>query len=144
LRERITDISLLVGYLIDRYAQKAGKKIRNIDKKTMELFHAYDWPGNIRELQNVVERAVILSEGETFFVDESWLARATPKLAAASVPLVTDLAEREKATIENALREAEGLVSGPTGAAAKLGVPRQTLESKIRRLGIKRHSFKTS
>jgi formate hydrogenlyase transcriptional activator len=110
----------------------------------MELFHAYDWPGNIRELQNVVERAVILSEGEIFFVDESWLARATPKLAAASVPLVTDLAEREKATIENALREAEGLVSGPTGAAAKLGVPRQTLESKIRKLGIKRHSFKVS
>jgi formate hydrogenlyase transcriptional activator len=144
LRERIADISLLVGYLIDRYAQKVGKKIRNIDKKTMELFHAYDWPGNIRELQNVVERAVILSEGETFFVDESWLARATPKLAAASVPLVTDLAEREKATIENALREAEGLVSGPTGAAAKLGVPRQTLESKIRKLGIKRHSFKVS
>jgi formate hydrogenlyase transcriptional activator len=144
LRERVTDISLLVGYLIDRYAQKAGKKIRNIDKKTMELFHAYDWPGNIRELQNVVERAVILSEGETFFVDESWLARATPKLAAASVPLAADLAEREKATIENALRDAEGLISGPTGAAAKLGVPRQTLDSKIRKLGINRHSFKTS
>jgi formate hydrogenlyase transcriptional activator len=144
LRERIGDISLLVGYLIDRYAQKAGKKIRNIDKKTMELFHAYDWPGNIRELQNVVERAVILSEGETFFVDESWLARATPKLAAASVPLAADLAEREKATIENALRDAEGLISGPTGAAAKLGVPRQTLDSKIRKLGINRHSFKTS
>jgi formate hydrogenlyase transcriptional activator len=144
LRERISDISLLVGYLIDRYAQKAGKKIRNIDPKTMELFHAYDWPGNIRELQNVVERAVILSEGETFFVDEAWLTRATPKLAAASVLLATDLAEREKAMIENALREAEGLISGPTGAAAKLGVPRQTLESKIRKLGINRYRFKTS
>jgi formate hydrogenlyase transcriptional activator len=143
LRERIGDISLLVGYLIDRYAQKAGKKIRNIDSKTMELFHAYDWPGNIRELQNVVERAVILSEGEIFFVDEAWLTRATPKVAAASV-LTTDLAEREKAMIENALREAEGLVSGPVGAAAKLGVPRQTLESKIRKLGINRHRFKTS
>src|ERR1700726_2972884 len=143
LRERISDISLLVGYLIDRYAQKAGKKIRNIDTKTMELFHAYDWPGNIRELQNVIERAVILSEGETFFVDEAWLTRATPKLAAASV-LVTDLVEREKAMIENALRETEGLVSGPTGAAAKLGVPRQTLESKIRKLGINRHHFKTT
>ena len=79
LRERISDISLLVGYLIDRYAKKLGKKIRNIDKKTMELFHAYDWPGNIRELQNVVERAVILSEGETFFVDETWLTHVTPK-----------------------------------------------------------------
>src|SRR6266481_3528132 len=143
LRERIGDISLLVGYLIDRYAQKAGKKIRNIDKTTMELFHVYDWPGNIRELQNVVERAVILSEGETFFVDEAWLTPATPRLAAASV-LVTDLAEREKAMIENALREAEGLVSGPAGAAAKLGVPRQTLESKIRKLGINRHLFKTA
>jgi formate hydrogenlyase transcriptional activator len=143
LRERISDISLLVGYLIDRYAQKAGKKIRNIDPKTMELFHAYDWPGNIRELQNVVERAVILSEGETFFIDEAWLTRATPKVDAASV-LTTDLAEREKAMIENALREAEGLVSGPAGAAAKLGVPRQTLESKIRKLGINRHRFKIS
>jgi formate hydrogenlyase transcriptional activator len=144
LRERIGDMSLLVGYLIDRYAQKAGKKIRNIDKKTMELFLAYDWPGNIRELQNVVERAVILSEGETFFVDEAWLTRATPKLAAASVLLTTDLAEREKVMIENALCEAEGLISGPTGAAAKLGVPRQTLESKIRKLGINRHRFKTA
>jgi formate hydrogenlyase transcriptional activator len=144
LRERIADLSLLVGYLIDRYAQKAGKKIRNIDNKTMELFHAYDWPGNIRELQNVVERAVILSEGETFYVDEAWLTRANPKLAATSVPLSTDLAEREKAMIENALRDAHGLISGPMGAATKLGIPRQTLESKIRKLGINRHRFKTS
>src|SRR6202165_1858361 len=111
LRERISDISLLVGYLIDRYANKLGKKIRNIDKKTMELFHAYDWPGNIRELQNVVERAVILSEGEGFFGDEAWLTRATPRLAAASV-LATDLAEREKAIIDNALREAGALGPG--------------------------------
>jgi formate hydrogenlyase transcriptional activator len=144
LRERLADISLLVGYLIDRYAQKAGKKIRNIDKKTMELFHAYDWPGNIRELQNVVERAVILSEGETFFVDEAWLTRVTPKLAATSVPLVADLAERERAILEAALRESQGVVGGPTGAAVKLGIPRQTLESKIRKLGINRHRFKAS
>jgi formate hydrogenlyase transcriptional activator len=143
LRERISDISLLVGYLIDRYAQKTGKKIRNIDKKTMELFHAYDWPGNIRELQNVVERAVILSEGETFFVDEAWLTRVTPK-AAPSVPLVAKLVEHEKEMLEAALRESEGVVGGPTGAAAKLGIPRQTLESKIRRLGIKRYHFRAS
>src|SRR5579872_742865 len=143
LRERISDISLLVGYLIDRYAQKVGRKIRNIDTKTMDLFHAYDWPGNIRELQNVVERALILSEGETFFVDAAWLTRATPKVAAASA-LTTDLAEREKAMIENALRDAKGLVSGPVGAAAKLGLRRQTLESKIRKLGINRHLFKNS
>jgi formate hydrogenlyase transcriptional activator len=144
LRERLADISLLVGYLIDRYAQKAGKKIRNIDKKTMELFHAYDWPGKIRELQNVVERAVILSEGETFFVDEAWLTRVTPKLAATSVPLVADLAEGEREMLEAALRESQGVVGGPTGAAVKLGIPRQTLESKIRKLGINRHRFKAS
>jgi PAS domain S-box-containing protein len=144
LRERIGDISLLVGYLIDRYAQKAGKKIRNIDKKTMELFHAYDWPGNIRELQNVVERAVILSEGETFFVEEAWLTRVTPTLAATSVPLVVDLVEHEREKLEAALRESEGVVGGPTGAAIKLGIPRQTLESKIRKLGINRYRFRSS
>jgi len=144
LRERIGDISLLVGYLIDRYAQKAGKKIRNIDKKTMELFDAYDWPGNIRELQNVVERAVILSEGETFFVDEAWLKHIAPESAVTSVPLVANLAEHEREMLEAALQKSEGVVGGPTGAAVKLGIPRQTLESKIRKLGINRHSFKTS
>jgi formate hydrogenlyase transcriptional activator len=144
LRQRISDISLLVEYLIDRYAQKAGKKIRNIDKKTMELFHAYDWPGNIRELQNVVERAVILCEGETFFVDEAWLTRVAPKSAMTSVPLVANLAEHEREMLEAALRESEGIVGGPTGAAIKLGIPRQTLESKIRKLGINRYRFKAS
>ncbi|HVR22796.1 MAG TPA: sigma 54-interacting transcriptional regulator [Candidatus Polarisedimenticolia bacterium] len=144
LRERISDISLLVGYLIDRYAKKLGKKIRNVDKKTIELFHAYDWPGNIRELQNVVERAVILSEGETFFVDETWLTHVTPKLAATTAPLVADLVEHEREILEAALRESEGVVGGPTGAAFKLGIPRQTLESKIRKLGINRHRFKAS
>src|ERR1700682_2777209 len=144
LRERIGDISLLVEYLIDRYAQKAGKKIRNIDKKSMELFRTYDWPGNIRELQNVVERAVILSEGETFFVDEAWLTRVPPKLAAKSVPLVADLVEHEREMLEAALRESEGVIGGPTGAAIKLGIPRQTLESKIRKLGINRYRFKAS
>jgi formate hydrogenlyase transcriptional activator len=144
LRERISDISLLVGYLIDRYAQKLGKKMRNIDRKTMELFHAYDWPGNIRELQNVVERAVILSEGETFFVDETWLTHVTPKLAAKTAPLVADLVEREREILEAALQESQGVVGGPTGAAVKLGIPRQTLESKIRKLGINRYRFKAS
>jgi len=144
LRERVSDISLLVEYLIDRYAQKAGKKIRNIDKKTMELFHAYDWPGNIRELQNVVERAVILCEEETFFVDEAWLTRVAPKSAMTSVPLVANLAEHEREMLEAALRESEGVVGGPTGAAVKLGIPRQTLESKIRKLGINRYRFKAS
>ena len=143
LRERISDTSLLVGYLIDRYAKKLGKKIRNIDKKTVELFHAYDWPGNIRELQNVVERAVILPEG-AFFVDETWLTHVTPKPAATTAPLIADLVEHEREILEAALRESEGVVGGPTGVAVKLGIPRQTLESKMRKLGINRYRFKAS
>jgi formate hydrogenlyase transcriptional activator len=144
LRERTDDIPILAEYLIDRYAQKTGKKIRNISKKTLELFQSYDWPGNIRELQNVIERAVILSDGETFSVDETWLTLVRPKMVATSVPLVANLIDREREMIENALREAEGLISGPSGAATKLGIPRQTLESKIRKLGINRYRFKTS
>src|SRR6266481_2268793 len=144
LRDRVDDISLLVDYLIERFGTKAGKRFRSINKKTLELFQAYNWPGNIRELQNVIERAVILSEGDTFSVDETWLTRLAPKSAVASVPLVANLAGREKEMIENALREAAGYISGPTGAAVKLGIPRQTLESKIRKLGINRQSFKTS
>ncbi len=144
LRERVDDIPLLVEYLVERYAQKAGKKIRSISKKTLDLFQEYEWPGNIRELQNVVERAVVLCDGEVFGVDPSWLVPASPNPTAPTIPLVADLAEREKAMIEHALREADGLISGPTGAAAKLGLPRQTLESKIRKLGINRRRFKTS
>jgi transcriptional regulator with GAF, ATPase, and Fis domain len=143
LRDRIDDIPLLVEYLVDRYAKKAGKRIRSISKDTLSLFRSYHWPGNIRELQNVVERAVILCDGEIFCVDASWLAPAVLKTAASSLPLVEKLADREKAMIENALRESGGLISGPTGAAAKLGLPRQTLESKIRKLGIGRHRLKT-
>jgi len=144
LRDRIDDIPLLVEYLVDRYAKKAGKRIRSISKDTLSLFRSYDWPGNIRELQNVVERAVILCDGETFCVDPSWLAPAAPRPAVSSVPLAEDLAEREKVMIENALRESGGLISGPTGAAAKLRLPRQTLESKIRKLGIDRHRLNPS
>jgi len=143
LRERVDDIPLLVEYLIDRYAQKAGKKIRNISKETLDRFQSYDWPGNIRELQNVIERAVILCEGETFSVDETWLTRVDRKSSVPSAPLVANLVEREKEMVETALREAEGVVGGPTGAASKLGIPRQTLDSKIRKLGINRHRFKT-
>jgi formate hydrogenlyase transcriptional activator len=144
LRERADDIPLLVEYLIDRYSQAAGKKIKNINKGTLDLFQNYYWPGNVRELQNVIERAVILSDGETFSVDETWLTPVTPKAATTTAPLVANLMDHEKEMIENALREAEGLISGPTGAATKLGIPRQTLESKIRKLGINRHRFKIS
>jgi len=143
LRERMDDIPLLITYLVERYAKKAGKKIRNIQKKTLELFQAYDWPGNIRELQNVIQRAIVLCESETFSVDETWLKREKHRLSGSVVPLGTTLAEHEKDIIEAALADCGGQVAGPTGAAAKLGLPRQTLESKIMALGINKHRFKT-
>jgi formate hydrogenlyase transcriptional activator len=143
---------VLVEYFVRRYAQKTGKRIKNIRKKTLELFEAYDWPGNVRELQNVIERAVVLSDDGTFVVSESWLKPAlrgqSEPVAAdcgvTNVPLVQNLIDREKEIIETALREAEGVVGGPAGAAAKLGIPRETLNSKIRKLGIKRYLFKRS
>ena len=143
LRERMDDIPLLVTYLIERYAKKAGKKIKNIQKETLDLFQAYDWPGNIRELQNVIQRAIVLCESETFSVDETWLKREKPRLSGSVIPLGATLAEQEKDIIEAALADCGGQVSGPTGAAAKLGLPRQTLESKITALGINKHRFKT-
>jgi formate hydrogenlyase transcriptional activator len=142
LRERREDIPLLVQYLIDRYGKKAGKKIRNIAKEALDLFQAYDWPGNIRELQNVVERAVIFCDGETFSVDRTWLEREVPQSRGPSVPLVAELVEREKEVIESALAECNGRISGPSGAAARLGIPRQTLEWKIAKLRIDRYRFK--
>jgi formate hydrogenlyase transcriptional activator len=146
LRERSDDIRLLVEYLIERYAKKAGKRITSITKRTLELFQAYDWPGNVRELQNVVERAIVLCEGDTFSVDESWLKYELPHEQRPSTELQRGLvrldASREKELIETALVECKGRIAGPGGAAEKLGIPRSTLESKIRTLGINKHLFK--
>jgi len=143
LRERGEDIALLVEYFIDRYARKAGKNIRDISKKTLELLLSYPWPGNIRELQNVIERSVLLCETESFSIDESWLPQqpspAEPK-GQAQLPL--KLVAQEKSMIEAALKESRGRVFGPTGAAAKLGIPRSTLESKIRSLKIDKTRFR--
>jgi formate hydrogenlyase transcriptional activator len=144
LRERSGDIPVLAEYLIERYAKKAGKKIRGISHDTLERFKRYRWPGNVRELQNVIERAVILCEGDTLSVDASWLVSATPRSSGRSVTLATDLAAREKTIIESALREASGRVSGAKGAAAILGMPRQTLESKLKKLAIDRYRFRSS
>jgi len=143
LRERKEDISLLVEYFLDRYASKAGKKIRGITTKTLELLQAYSWPGNIRELQNVIERSVIVCETETFAVDESWLSRESGPAEPASQALADKLATQEKEMIEAALAETRGRVSGPSGAAAKLGIAPSTLESKIRSLKINKQRFKT-
>ena len=143
LRDRVDDIPLLVEYLVDRYANKAGKRIRSISKRTLQLVQSYSWPGNVRELQNVIERAVIVCDGETFRVDASWFTRAAP-ISHASPSFTVGLAEHEKTMIENALRQTKGRISGPSGAATKLGLPRQTLESKINKLGINRYRFKAS
>jgi formate hydrogenlyase transcriptional activator len=144
LRERVADIPLLVGYFVDRFGKRAGKKFRSIDKKSMKVLQAYAWPGNVRELQNVIERAVILSDSDTLSVDETWLKRRTPQVAAPKLPLNGALLRQEKEMIETALSEAGGIVGGTTGAAAKLGIPRETLNSKIRKLGINRDVFKKS
>jgi formate hydrogenlyase transcriptional activator len=143
LRERVDDLPLLVEYFVDRYAQKAGKKFRDITSKTLALFQGYHWPGNIRELQNVIERAVILCDNETFSIDETWLKRESPPVPGPLVPLSAMLAEREKRMIEAALAQCHGRVSGASGAAKKLGIPRQTLDARIASLGIDKHRFKT-
>ena len=142
LRERVEDIPILVEYLVDRYAKQVGKNIRNIEKHTLQLLQNYDWPGNVRELQNVIERAVVLVEGETLAIDESWLPSKSSKSSNGNGRPVTTLAHGEKELIEAALAEAEGRVSGPRGAAAKLGIPRQTLEWKIRALKIDKLTFR--
>jgi formate hydrogenlyase transcriptional activator len=140
LREHVDDIPVLVEYLVERYAKKAGKSVRGIKKRTLELFQAYEWPGNVRELQNVIERAIVLCEGETFSIDESWLKTKSPEPSKRLSRVVTTLAEGEKELIEAALSASHGRISGPSGAAVKLGIPRQTLESKIKALHIDRRS----
>src|SRR3989442_9071138 len=124
LRQRADDLPVLVEYLVERFAKRAGKKITRIEQRTMTLLQAYDWPGNVRELQNVIERGVVLCEGETFSIDDSWLkAKGIPAGG-----------EPERARIEAGLAATRGSVAGPTGAAAKLRIPRQDLRSKIPRL----------
>ena len=147
LRERKDDIPMLVEYLVERYAKRGGKRITHTSKASLELLQSYDWPGNIRELQNVIERAVILCEGETLSVDAKWLRRdtnAAPKGSQRGVLAESEkaFARREREAIETALAESEGRISGPEGAAARLGVSRQTLDSKIASLGINKYRFK--
>src|SRR5271168_661890 len=142
LRDRGPDIPLLVEYFIDRFGKKAGKKFRTIDRNTLKLFQAYGWPGNVRELQNVIERAVILSDGDTFSVDETWVKLEPPQVASPKAALNGALLRQEKEMIEAALAESHGRISGPSGAAIKLGLPTRTLDSKVKRLGINKFRFK--
>jgi transcriptional regulator with GAF, ATPase, and Fis domain len=143
LRARRSDIPLLVEYFIDRYGRKAGKNFRSVDKKTLQLLQSYPWPGNIRELQNIIERSVIVCETEVFRVDECWLSQqGQDERSDGKLYLSQKLATKEKEVIEEALRESQGRVFGPSGAAAKLGVARSTLESKIQLLNINKNRFK--
>lgn len=143
LRERKEDIPLLVQYFAERYASKAGKNITNINKKSMDALQSYTWPGNIRELQNVIERSVVICDTDALFVDESWLGRRTPVAAeGAALPLTEKLSAQERQMIEAALAETNGRVSGPRGAAAKLGIPQSTLDSKIKALKIDKQRFR--
>jgi formate hydrogenlyase transcriptional activator len=144
LRERTEDIPLLTEYLVERFAAKAGKSFREIKKGTFELLQAYDWPGNIRELQNVIERAVILSQGDVFSVEETWIKRESSRQPVSGTRLVSTLADREREMIEAALAQSQGRIAGPLGAAARLGIPRQTLDSKIASLKISKSQFKAA
>ena len=144
LRERKEDIPLLVAYFIERFARNAGKRFRGMSRKTLDLLLSYPWPGNIRELQNVIERSVIVCDTENFSIDQSWLFQE-PASSEPENPqdFAQELAAKERKMIESALRESGGRVSGPTGAAAKLGIARSTLESKISSLKINKYKFKS-
>jgi transcriptional regulator with GAF, ATPase, and Fis domain len=143
LRERKEDIPLLVEYFIHRYASRAGKSIRSIDREALARLTSYAWPGNIRELQNVIERSIIVCDTESFTVDESWLSRAAGQTGQPDRPLQSIPTFEEKRVIEVALAEASGQVSGPNGAAARLGIPASTLESKIKALKINKHRYRS-
>jgi transcriptional regulator with PAS, ATPase and Fis domain len=144
LRQRKEDIPLLVEYFVDRYAGKAGKKITGIDRRSLDLLQSYSWPGNIRELQNVIERSVIVCDTQNLSIDESWIRRGSHPSGLAIQPLSEKLAAQEKEMIEAALSETHGRVSGSSGAAARLGIPQSTLDSKIKALKIDKHRFRKS
>jgi DNA-binding NtrC family response regulator len=127
---------------VKRYAEKARKQISKIDKNTLKLCQSYGWPGNIRELQNIIERSVILCTGDTFWIDEAWLSSQDAPRLESFGPLTQNLKTYERDLIEAALAQSKGKVAGPSGAAAKLGVPRSTLDLKIKQLNIKKPSIR--
>jgi formate hydrogenlyase transcriptional activator len=142
LRNRKEDIPMLLEYFVKRYADKARKQISKIDKNTLKLCQSYHWPGNIRELQNIVERSVILCTGDTFWIDEAWLSSQDAPRPKSSGLLPETLQSYEKELIEAALAKSKGRVAGPNGAAAKLGIPRSTLDLKIKQLNIKKQNIR--
>jgi formate hydrogenlyase transcriptional activator len=143
LRDRMDDIPSLVEHLIARCATKFGKNVRRVDDDSLERLVTYDWPGNIRELQNVLERAVILCEGETAWIDEEWLSSGEAVPSFKSIGISSSLMSRERELIETALEKSMGRVAGPNGAAGLLGIPRTTLESRIKSLQIDKFRYKS-
>ena len=144
LRQRKEDVPLLVEYFVQRFAEKIGKRISKIDTRTLQLCEAYSWPGSIRELQNIVERSVILCGGDTFSIDEAWLSIQDPARPDSPAKVTRILQDQEKQIIESALAESRGKVAGADGAAAKLGIPPSTLDSKIKQLRIEKEKFRTA
>jgi formate hydrogenlyase transcriptional activator len=142
LRQRKQDIPVLVEYFIHRYGRKAGKTYQRVNKRTLDRLQSYPWPGNVRELQNVIERSVIVCDTDEFTVDESWLS-AGRRIYGKKGALSSTLVSHEKGMIEEALRASSGRVFGPGGAAERLGIPRSTLESRIRALRINKRRFRT-
>jgi DNA-binding NtrC family response regulator len=142
LRERREDIPLLTRFFTQRYAGRLNRTIKHIPSATLEALSRHEWPGNVRELQNVIERAVILCKHETLSIHESWMPNRASEATRSGSTLRTNLATHEREVIEAALRHSRGRISGPSGAAVKLGLPRSTLESKIESLGIDKHAFK--
>jgi transcriptional regulator with GAF, ATPase, and Fis domain len=142
LRNRREDIPMLVEYFVKRYAEKARKQISKIDKNAIKRCQSYSWPGNIRELQNIIERSVILSTGDTFRIDEAWLSTQNAPGPGSSGPLTQNLHDYEKGLIESALAQSKGKVAGPNGAAAKLGIPPSTLHLKIKQLNIQKNTIR--
>jgi formate hydrogenlyase transcriptional activator len=144
VRERQDDIPILVDYFISRFATRMGKRIRQIDRRTLEAMQRYSWPGNIRELQNVIERGVILADSEVFRLDPGTLPDDGRDSSEAAYLEPQTSRDQQKAQIEAILKETRGRVAGPDGAAARLGVPPSTLESRIRTLKINKHAFRSS
>ena len=142
LKERIDDIPILVDYFISRFATRMGKRIRQIDRRTLETFERYSWPGNIRELQNVIERGVILADGEVFRLEPGTLPKDSQNSSEAPTSESSDTREQQKARIEAVLKETRGRIAGPDGAAARLSIPASTLESRIKTLKINKHLFR--
>jgi len=142
LRNRREDVPMLVEYFVKRYAENLRKRITRIDKRTLKLCQSYHWPGNIRELQNIVERSVILCTGDTFWIDEAWLSGEDAPRPDSSGPLIQNVQKYQKGLIEAALAESHGKVAGKKGAAARLGIPPSTLHLKIKQLNITKNTIR--